>query len=107
MEFNQAQAAVKEVIFETIRVDSENYFEAVIVNSNLPVLIAKLDSLFGQPIWPAKSRLPAEIQNIINDFGGIKEGQTLYFCQQSSVCVFAMLWPWQDAYHITLKIAQR
>lgn len=107
MEFKEVREALKGIAFETVRVDSDNYFEAVIVNNNLPGLSNKLDGLFGKAVWPGKNRLTAEAQNTINDFGGIKEGQTLYFWQQDDRCVFAMLWPWQDNYRITLKVAQK
>lgn len=107
MEFNQAREAVKGIVFETVRVDGDKYFEAVIVNDNLPALTDKLDTLFGKAVWPGKNRLTAGIENTINDFGGVQKGQTLYFCQQTSRSVFAMLWPWQDNRRITLKIAQK
>ncbi len=107
MEFNQVKEAVKGIVFDTVRVDNVNYFEAVIVNNCRPGQTDKLDGLFGKPIWPGKNRLTAEAQNTINEFGGVKEGQTLYFWQQDNLHIFAMLWPWQDDYHITLKVAQK
>jgi hypothetical protein len=43
------------------------------------------------------------VQKVIDDFGGIMAGQTLYFTKQADGVIFAMLWPWQDGIRITLK----
>jgi hypothetical protein len=51
--------------------------------------------------------LAAQIQKAIAEFGGIRDGQTLYFGNEDKYSLFAMLWPWQDAEHITLKMAKK
>jgi len=44
---------------------------------------------------------------MIEEFGGIRPGQTLYFWNEGKDAVFAMLWPWQDGYHTTVKIGRK
>jgi hypothetical protein len=47
------------------------------------------------------------MQEVINGFGGIMPGQTLYFRSEGSESIFAMLWPWQDGIRTTVKIIQK
>ncbi len=107
MQFYELIKEIKEVVFDTLRADRGDYFEAVILKDGLPELSFRLERLFGLPLWPPKNKLSAKVKNAIKDFGGIMQGQTLYFYEQNSCIIFAMLWPWQDNRHITLKIAQK
>jgi hypothetical protein len=107
MNFSQLKTEIKNVAFETVRTDAEDYFEAVITKEKLTELSFTLEKGFGVPAWPSKNRLAAQIQKAIAEFGGIRDGQTLYFGNEDKYSLFAMLWPWQDAEHITLKIAKK
>lgn len=107
MEFTEIRKELEGVVFERLRVDKDNYFEAVITKSELTKLTAILDNFFGQPRWPSHESLSAEMQEAINSFGGVKSGQTLYFWNQGSETVFAMLWPWEDGWHITVKTVKK
>lgn len=102
--FSQLKAEVKEASFNTLRTDTDVYFEAVISKENLNGLVSKLEKAFGPALYPSRSKLPSDIQGAIKEFGGIMQGQTLYFCRQDKSSVFAMLWPWQDGENITLKL---
>ena len=107
MQFKQVKKEVKAVNFESVRADNEDYFEAVIVKDNLKDLTAKLEDLFGKPAWPSQTKIPDYVEKVIAGFGGIMKGQTLYFLVDESFYLFAMLWPWQDGLHITLKTGQK
>jgi hypothetical protein len=102
MKFEQLKQAAKDVGFETSRAEDENYLEAVVLKNKLEELMLKLDSLFG----PAQNKPSAQAQEAVSKFGGITKGQTLYFWQEGESFVFAMLWPWQDGEHITLKMSK-
>lgn len=104
MNFIELIKAVKAVPFVTLRVNGETFFEGVISNNSLGVLCVKLEKFFGQPAIPSKKRLPDKIEKTIKNFGGINSGQTLYFWGEGNSAIFAMLWPWQDKKHTTLKI---
>jgi hypothetical protein len=107
MQFKQLKKEIKAVTFESIRAESEEYFEAVVIKDHAQELAQKLESLFGPAVWPSKEKLSSKIQEAIDQFGGIMKGQTLYFLSDQECALFAMLWPWQDGQHITLKTGQK
>jgi hypothetical protein len=107
MQFSQIKEGLKDVSFDALRTDCDNYFEAVILKEELTKLTERLANLFGSPAWPSKNRLSFRIQEAIKGFGGIMPGQTLYSLEQGSDAVFAMLWPWQDGKHTTIKIIKK
>jgi len=107
MEFNELKSGFKAIGFDSLRADSEDYFEVVVAASELSKFTDRLANVLGAPVWPSKEKLTAEIRGMIDGFGGITSGQTLYFRAQDSGAIFAMLWPWQDGIHITLKIVKK
>jgi len=107
MQFNEIRKELGGVVFEALRSDSNNYFEAVIIKDELPKLTIILERFFGSPALPSKNKLSLQIQQLIDSFGGVMAGQTLYFWNQGSDSIFAMLWPWQDGRHTTVKIIQK
>jgi hypothetical protein len=70
-------------------------------------LITCLESFLGPPIFPSKNRLSLEMKRNINAYGGIISDQTLYYSTQGSDTFFAMLWPWSDGQHTTVKIIKK
>ncbi|MCK9603280.1 MAG: hypothetical protein M0R66_02855 [Candidatus Omnitrophica bacterium] len=107
VEFGQLKLAVKKIVFEMIRVDADNYFEAVLAKEHLSELASELEKNFGVAVWPSKEKLSPRIQENIQEFGGVRDDQTLYFSEEAGVCLLAMLWPWQDNRRITLKMAKK
>lgn len=107
IQFEQLKTEMKNIAFETVRTDSVDYFEAVLTQGHLSELTSRLDKAFGSPAWPSKTKLSPQIKKNIEEFGGVWEGQTLYFGSSEESSLLAMLWPWQDGEHITLKIAKR
>ena len=107
MEFDKIKAEVKKVELDTMRMDSENYFEAVISNARLEGVVRVLEGIFGAPVWPSGKKLSKDTQALIKSVGGLRKGQTLYFLNNGSECLtFAMLWPWQDGERITIKMSK-
>lgn len=107
MQFSEIKKDLKDVVFEAVRADKDDYFEAVIVEGELAKLTAALEKLFGSPVWPSKDQLSPKAQDAVKDFGGVRAGQTLYFCNDVEDVVFAMLWPWQDGWHTTMKMVKK
>ncbi|OGX16984.1 MAG: hypothetical protein A3K83_07010 [Omnitrophica WOR_2 bacterium RBG_13_44_8b] len=70
-------------------------------------LASRLESFFGPRIWPSDNKLPEEVEISIRECGGIMPDQALYFRKADKKCTFAMLWPWQNGQHITVKISNR
>jgi len=105
MRFEDLKVSVGEVKFSTVRFDMADYFEAVFSRESFEMMTNILKNLFGSPIWPSDSgKLSNDIKRALEDFGGVRIGQILYFWQKDDTAVFAMLWPWQDDHNITLKI---
>ena len=108
MNFSELKKELKTITFDALRKDEEMYFEIVVVKSELEKLTGVLEKCFGPPAWNStKGKLTSEMQEAINEFGGVIAGQTLYFWSDGKTRVFGMLWPWQDHEHITLKTGQK
>jgi hypothetical protein len=107
MEYAELKESIKSLELETVRVESRNYFEAVMSNEHQATLNTSLKKFFGNPIWPSENNLSFLVQETINSFGGIMANQTLYFKGRGEDVVFAMLWPWQDGKYITVKIVKK
>lgn len=107
MEFKEIRRGLEGVVFDTLRADNENFFEAVILTNELAKVNTSLEGVFGPPAWPSKNQLPPQVSEVTKDFGGVRAGQTLYFWSDKKDTVFAMLWPWQDGYHVTIKIIHK
>ena len=107
MDFSALKNDLRQVIFETMRMDCDNYFEAVVLKDELAKLVSRLEQFFGIPVLPAKGALSFQMQEAVKGFGGIMPGQVLYFREGAGQVVFAMLWPWQDGRRTTVKIVQQ
>lgn len=107
MQFKELKARVESINFNELRENSDDYFEAVVSTIELPKLNTILKDFFGLPVWPSKQELSLYIKKVIKESGGIGPGQTLYLYSQGNNTIFAMLWPWQDKQHTTIKIVNR
>ncbi len=95
---------IKGLNFQEVRTNDSDFFEAVLVKAVLADLTKGLEKIFGRAQFPSEKALPLEVEQKVSEFGGIRSGQALYFLKGQESILFAMLWPWQDGEHITLKI---
>lgn len=107
MDFEEIRGAVKEINSDALRADDAVYFEAVLLIDDTPKLTLALEHFFGKAVFPAKNSLSFTISRDIDGFGGIMPGQTLYYRSKGGEIIFAMLWPWKDDRHVTVKIIKR
>lgn len=107
MKFDEVRQELKKVVFETLRADCDNNFEAVILRDELVNLAACLERFFGNPAWPSQNRMTIQMQEAIKGYGGIMPGQILYYWNHGPDTIFAMLWPWQDGNHTTVKVIKK
>ncbi|MBU1999293.1 MAG: hypothetical protein ABIG46_07665 [Candidatus Omnitrophota bacterium] len=107
MEFQKITQEIKKINFNSLRTDCDNFFEAVIVKEELNKLTDKLKQFFGAPAFPSKNRLSYSAQELVNGFGGLGPGQSLYLSGEQDALIFAMLWPWKDGVRTTVKIIQK
>ena len=89
-------------IFEN-RGSSEVGDERVFYNQDLDKWNNILTDIFGPPIKPPGVRPNKEHLDITIDHGGILQDQTLFKKDLNEAILIAMLWPWQDKIHTTLK----
>jgi len=90
-------------IYQKRDVDPD-YAEVVFLTKDLSEWTAVFTDVFGEPLSPAGTPPTPEITQLTKDYGGISAAQTLYKKDFSGKIVLAMLWPWQDNAHTTLKI---
>lgn len=107
MEFVNLRKDIRSLNLDSLRIDGDNFFEAVLIKDELQRLNRRLKSFLGEPLYPSKSRLPLKVRRQINAFGGIMPGQTLYYKAEADAVFFAMLWPWNDGLRTTLKIVRK
>ena len=107
MQFDDLKNGIKGIAIDDLREESQDYFEAVIMKEELEKIVNRLEKFLGLPARPSKAKLSSQIEGAIKEYGGIGPGQTLYFSKLDNRNVFAMLWPWSDGNHITLKIIQQ
>ncbi|MDP1853242.1 MAG: hypothetical protein Q8L26_03430 [Candidatus Omnitrophota bacterium] len=104
VQFNLLKEEIKVILSGALRIDDSNYLEAVATKGEMRQLIKRFEAFFGLPVWPSAIELPIHVRKIIDNYGGIMPQQTLYFLWEGNDAVFAMLWPWQDGNHTTVKI---
>lgn len=105
MQFNELIKEVKTVVFEELRKDEDNYFEAVVVKGELARLTPIIEKFLGSPI--PSSQLPPQLKNTLKQVGGIRRGQVLYCKTEGDDAIITMLWPWQDGERTTIKIIKK
>jgi hypothetical protein len=92
-------------IFEE-RHNAEEYFEVVFFTKDYDAWIDVLSTHLGEPEKPAGVAPTKEHLGLTEIYGGIRSDQTL-FCKNDDSCqVLAMLWPWSDTEHITLRMVK-
>ena len=87
------------------RAESYDYCEIVIYNREIAEWIKVIEEELGPASKPAGTKASEEDAELATDLGGIDEGQMLFKKVSGDGTVVAMLWPWQDGEHTTMKIA--
>ncbi len=87
------------------RTISETYSELVFLNKDIAELCKILTDIFGEPEKKQGAKPSKNILNLTKDYGGVWENQTLFMKNDAQNTIIAMLWPWQDNLHTTLKMA--
>ena len=106
MTFIELVKLLKKLPFDEIRKEYEGYFEFVVGNQHLPLIFSHFEDYYGLPFKPAGMAPNSKAQNLTKNFGGIQTQQTLYYSQREEHLDCAMVWPWGDGKHVTVKMAQ-
>lgn len=82
---------------------TDEYGEIVVLNT--PELDKLLIDTFGPAIKKYSEKPNTEALNLTKQYGGIRNNQALFRLNFATHVLVAMLWPWDDKQHITVKIA--
>lgn len=82
----------------------DDYQERVIFNADIPQWNAILKEFLGPPVKPAGVPPSGNDLVLCQIYGSIMKNQVLYRKAFGDVTILAMLWPWLDGKHTTLKI---
>ena len=104
MTFEELIFEVKKESFEELRSESDEGLEFVMRAEKLNSLNPTLERFFGAATKPAGVRPRGEEDALTSSFGGILKNQTLYSHAQNGTSHLAMIWPWGDGEHVTVKI---
>ncbi len=102
-EFTQRIAGLK---VHQVREESDDYQERVIFSADIKQWSTVLEEVLGPPAKPAGVDPTGNDLVLCQIYGSIMKNQTLYRKAFGDGTILAMLWPWQDGTHITLKVGR-
>lgn len=106
MTFRELLDEVRALRPEETRNEAEDYLETVFTMRAVTALRGVLDRYFGPAFKDAGRNPSPEAQARSKAYGGIQKNQVLYCAERENLVHCAMLWPWGDGAHVTVKIAQ-
>ena len=80
------------------------YEELVFYKNEMKEWDRVLSEALGQAVKPAGKRPSAADAATAEAFGGIRADQVLYVRELEDAKIVAMIWPWSDGTHATLKV---
>jgi len=89
-----------------VREEGDDYQERVIFNADIQEWNTVLEEVLGPPVKPAGVAPSGTDLVLCQIYGSIMTNQVLYRKAFGDATVLAMLWPWQDGTHTTLKIGR-
>ena len=87
------------------RTSAPDYEEWVIYAEDLGQWNRILSDLLGPALKPKGEKTTQEAFALTVKHGGVLEDQTLYHKKFDGTSVIAMLWPWKNNVHVTVKMA--
>ena len=106
MTFADLVKQLKKIPFDEIRKEYEGYFEFVVSVRHLLHLYPIFERYYGVPFKPPGIAPSLKAQSVTKNYGGIQMQQTLYYVDRDGISDCAMIWPWNDGNHATVKMAQ-
>ena len=87
------------------RKSNETYREIVFFNKDMKKWDRVLSGKLGAPVKSKWTGTDQALKKITRKFGGIRKGQTVYIKEYDNCSILAMIWPWKDRTHSTLKLS--
>ena len=89
-----------------IREEGDDYHERVIFSADIQEWNTILEEILGPAVKPAGVAPSGTDLALCQIYGSIMTNQVLYRKAFGDGTILAMLWPWQDGTHTTLKIGR-
>lgn len=96
---------ITHINIEEKRTIADDYSELVFLNKDLEELLRIFTEFFGPPEKQQGAKPSKHILRLTQNYGGIRDNQVFYKKIDADIIIIAMLWPWQDNIHTTLKMA--
>ena len=104
--FTQLVESIDKIPVVETRIASKNLREFVVKSDFITRLHLNFQNIFG-PDFKAPGENPSlGDRKRAAPLGGVREDQTLYYCETENFSVCAMMWPWSDGRRYTVKLAQ-
>ena len=84
---------------------SDEFVELVFQHDELDEWHRILSAFLGKPTKPQGTEPSRKDLEITSTTGGIRLDQTLFEQEFENGTIIAKFWPWQDKFHITLRMA--
>ena len=84
---------------------SPTYREIVFFNKDMKKWDRVLTGSLGEPVNSKWKNPEKNMEKMTRKYGGIRKGQTLYIKEFENFSIMAMIWPWKDKCHSTLKLS--
>jgi hypothetical protein len=97
--------AVKELPIDETRAMQSDYIEVVFLTADKARWEERIGSVLGPATKPSGQKPSKEDEAAASNHGGIGLDQVLFRKQVDGTTYVAMMWPWRDGEHITLKAA--
>ena len=104
MTFDDLLIKLKEITHEELRQHEENYLELVFAKTDLGTVTSELNAYFGGPLKPEGEKPSKEAAQYSAPYGGILQGQTMYYHVKDQGAEAALLWPWGSGMSVTVKV---
>ncbi|HOX54843.1 MAG: hypothetical protein PHI86_01705 [Candidatus Omnitrophica bacterium] len=104
MSLKQIFEKFNSIEFAEKRCVDDEYVEVVVLNKQSEEWNKISQELFGPALKPAGAKPNKDVLSLAEEFGGIRNDQSLFKKEIDGRHVMAMFWPWQDGAHTTLKI---
>lgn len=95
---------LKKVPCQELRSAEAEYFELVVRAGDLPKVNQVLETFFGKPMKPAGDTPSSEVKKLAQEYGGIREDQTLYYMAAEELYYYSLIWPWANGQSVTVKV---
>ena len=105
MILNDVLEKCSQMTINQTRSTSDEYVELVFYTKDLVAWDQILTDTLGSPVKTPKQKAEKDDSRITEQFGGVWAGQTLFKKDNEDSTIIAMLWPWGDNVHTTLKLA--